>query len=122
VATARPFDMKKILFICGRNLQRSPTAEKIFQNIPGWKVRSAGTSESSRRKIQEADLLWADHVMVMEQKHASRIRSRFSNLDWLPPIDVLDIPDDFDYMDPELIELLEICVSEFTKKNKDRCS
>ncbi len=69
-------------------------------------VRSAGISESSRHRITEKDLRWADWVLVMEKKHRSRILDRFRDLDELPRIDSLDIPDDYSFMDLELIELL----------------
>ena len=60
--------------------------------------------ESSRR---EQDLAWADQVFVMEREHKSTLRTRFSHLE-LPPIDVLDIPDDFEFMDPRLQEMLRL--------------
>lgn len=73
-------------------------------------VRSAGTSESSRRRITEGDLRWADLVLVMEPKYAARIRALFPTTS-LPPLRSLDIPDDYDFMDAELIELLEAAVA-----------
>jgi predicted protein tyrosine phosphatase len=49
----------KVLFICGRNRRRSPTAERIVRSDPRMSVRSAGTSESSKRSVTEGNLLWA---------------------------------------------------------------
>lgn len=95
----------KILFVCGRNQKRSPTAAWIFQSDPRMEVCSAGTSDSSRRKISADDLRWADIVVVMERKYAARIRASFGELD-LPRMETLEIPDDYELMDPELIELL----------------
>lgn len=97
---------QRILFVCGKNLRRSPTAAAIFRNHPGLEVRSAGVSEKSRHRITEADLRWADLVLVMERKHAARIRESFGTMNPLPPIRSLDIPDDYEFMDPELVELL----------------
>ena len=99
----------KVLFVCGRNRRRSPTAEQIFKDDPRMCVRSAGTSESSKRRITEKDLAWADLVLVMEPKYAARIRSLFDP-DSVPPMRSLDIPDDYEYMDPELVELLKAAV------------
>jgi predicted protein tyrosine phosphatase len=56
--------------------------------------------------VGEADLKWADVVFVMEQEHKQWITMRFGNLE-LPPIDVLDVPDDFEVMDPQLQEMLK---------------
>lgn len=100
---------KNVLFVCGRNRRRSPTAEQIFQDDPRLCVRSAGTSESSKRRIKEKDLAWADLVLVMEPKYAARIRSLFTP-ESLPLIRSLDIPDDYDYMEAELIDLLKAAV------------
>lgn len=97
-----------ILFICSKNKWRSPTAEKIYKNDNRFNVRSAGVSESSKRKVSFKDIEWADLILVMEQNHKSRIRKTFREIKYLPPIESLDIPDDFQYMDPELIELIKI--------------
>lgn len=95
-----------ILFVCGKNLRRSPTAEAVFRNDPRMEVRSAGVSEKSRHRVSAKDLAWADLVLVMERKHKARILEAFSELETLPRIESLDIPDDFEFMDEELIELV----------------
>lgn len=96
----------RVLFVCGRNQWRSPTAQRIYRNDERIEVRSAGVASSAKRRLSEKDLAWADRVLVMEQKHAAAIRQRFRNLVDLPAIAVLDIPDDFRFMDAELIRLL----------------
>ena len=95
-----------ILFVCGRNQLRSPTAEAIYRRDPRLEVRSAGVSPSSPQRVTEKGLRWASLVLVMERKHAARIREQFSQLDELPPIKSLDIPDEYQFMDPELITLI----------------
>jgi predicted protein tyrosine phosphatase len=93
----------RILFVCGRNRWRSPTAERIYRDDPRVEVRSAGVSVKSGHQISSDDLSWADLVLVMEQRHKSRILGMFQEH---PPIVSLDIPDDFGYMDEELIGLI----------------
>jgi len=105
--------MKKILFVCSKNQWRSPTAERIFRNRSAVSVRSAGTASSARRKISNKDIEWADVILVMEDKHKSRIKAEFRNVLNHTRIDVLDIPDDYPFMDPELIEILEAKVSPY---------
>ena len=100
----------RILFVCGRNQWRSPTAEEIYRRDPRLDVRSAGVSPSSRQRINEKTLHWASLVLVMERKHAARIREQFSYMDELPPIESLQIPDEFVFMDPELIRLIREAV------------
>ncbi len=95
-----------VLFVCSRNRWRSPTAERIYQNVPGVTVRSAGTSEHSRRCVSQRDVEWADLVLVMEHKHKERLQSQFRVLLQMTPVHVLDIPDEFGFMDATLVQLL----------------
>jgi predicted protein tyrosine phosphatase len=103
-------ERRNVLFVCSRNQWRSPTAERVFRRHPLMSTRSAGTSPNARRTISEDDLRWAEVVMVMENKHRDRIAAAFPRLVERLPIHVLDIPDEYRYMDPELVELLELIV------------
>ncbi len=96
-----------VLFVCSRNQWRSPTAEKTFRKSPGISARSAGTTRAARRQISVADIRWADVVMVMEEKHKARIIADFRAETQNKPIHVLDIADDYQFMDKELVELLQ---------------
>ena len=93
-----------ILFVCSRNQWRSPTGEAIFKKHPEHQARSAGTSPSARIKVNARLLLWADIIFVMEKKHRQRIQENFPFESSQKQIVVLDIPDDYQFMDPELIE------------------
>lgn len=101
------------LFICGRNKWRSRTAETIFKNNGLHQVKSAGTEPSARIKVSEKDFLWADLVFVMEQKHLDRLRQNFASSIKEKQIVLLHIPDDYKYMDDELIELLKSGVESY---------
>ena len=100
-------EKQNVLFICSRNLWRSTTAEQIFRTHPLMSVRSAGTSPNARRKVSADDIHWVDVIFVMEEKHKSRLVAEFSRLLGGKTIHVLDIPDEYKYMDPELAEQLE---------------
>jgi predicted protein tyrosine phosphatase len=102
----------KLLFICSRNKWRSLTAEKIFHGINGFDVRSAGTEPSARIIVTSGHIGWADVIFVMEKKHSRRIKEKFTNLHINNKIICLDIPDEYQYMDEELIEVLKSRVSE----------
>lgn len=95
----------KVLFVCAMNKRRSITAERIYRSDPRVSVRSAGVRSEARRRVSEADLKWADVVFAMEREHQRAIASRLRDLP-LPSIDVLDIPDEFEAMDPELQSML----------------
>lgn len=94
-----------VLVVCGRNKKRSRTAEHIFKNDDRFNIRSVGLSPKSERKISEQDLNWADLVFVMETNHRSRISSTYRHLS-IPEIEVLNIDDEFEFMDEELVQLL----------------
>ncbi|SHO62016.1 protein-tyrosine-phosphatase [Algoriphagus zhangzhouensis] len=100
-----------LLVVCGKNKKRSRTAESIFKNDPRFAIRSVGLSPKSERKISENDLNWSDLVLVMETDHRQKIVKLYRNLD-LPIIKVLHIPDDYEYMDDELIDLLHDRINE----------
>ena len=97
----------KVLFICAMNKQRSATAEQMYRQDPRLEARSAGVRSGANRRVSEADLRWADVVFAMEQEHKLWLTTRFEGLD-LPRIDVLEIPDDFEYMDANLQEMLRL--------------
>jgi predicted protein tyrosine phosphatase len=46
-------------------------------------------------------------VFVMEEKHKSRLMAEYRRILEIKPIHVLDIPDEYRYMDAELVELIE---------------
>ncbi len=94
-----------ILVVCGRNKKRSRTAEHIYKNDNRLNIRSAGLSPKSDRKISENDLNWADLVFVMETDQRGKIWELYRYLK-LPAIEVLHIPDDYEFMDEELVEML----------------
>lgn len=96
-----------VLFVCSRNQWRSPTAEQVFRRRPGLIVRSAGTSRNARKPLSAALLQWADVVCVMEEAHKSQIVATFRQQAGRKTIYVLDIPDDYRYMDEELVALLQ---------------
>ena len=98
-----------LLFICSRNQWRSPTAEAIFGSDQ-YATRSAGTEPSARIKVTEKLIHWADLIFVMEKKHKERLMEKFSDILTDKPLIVLDIPDEYQYMDEELIEMLKLSV------------
>ncbi len=60
-------------------------------------------------------IAWATIVFVMEKVHLRRLRSRFSRHLHDKRVICLDIADNYAYMQPELIELLEKKVGPFLR-------
>jgi predicted protein tyrosine phosphatase len=96
----------RLLFLCSRNQWRSPTAEAIYQNDPRVQVASAGVSPAARRRVTEKLLRWADLILVMEHTHKYRLQQNFPDLARDLKIEVLDIPDNYPAMHPDLMTLL----------------
>ena len=95
-----------LLFLCGRNRLRSPTAERIFADLPGFQVASAGVSPDADEPLTPEMLEDADIVFVMEPGQQRKLQRQFGR--WLRDKKVvcLNVADDYDYMQPELIALL----------------
>ncbi len=60
-----------------------------------------------------ADIRWADVIFVMERKHEHRLRAGYARLLEHKQLHVLDIPDDYRFMDPELVDMLELAVTPY---------
>ena len=79
----------------------------MFRRYPGLAVRSAGTSRNAKKSVSYDLLRWADVICVMEQKHKTRLLAEYRRLIEQKPLHVLDIPDDYAFMAPELVTILE---------------
>jgi predicted protein tyrosine phosphatase len=98
--------MKRILFICGKGRQRSPTAEQVFADLDGWETDSAGLSADADIPVSIEQIEWATHIAVMEKRQLARLRKAFPKLVTGRKLVSLDIPDNYGFMQPELISLL----------------
>jgi predicted protein tyrosine phosphatase len=97
-------------FICSRNQWRSPTAEQVYRKHPKIIAKSAGTSPNAKHTVTVQDLEWADIIFVMEEKHKSRLVAEYRRVIEHKKLYVLDIPDDYKYMDTDLIEQIQSSV------------
>jgi len=98
-----------VLFVCTLNKARSATAERLYRRAPGLSVRSAGTSDRAAHQINEADLAWADRVVVFEVEQERWIRATFAGD--LPEIVDVGVADEFNADDPELVAELTDALS-----------
>ncbi len=105
-------DPLKLLFICSQNRMRSPTAEHLLQGAPSYVVKSAGIDPSSRTQINKELIGWADLIFVMERKHELILQECFSKPLKRKQMICLHIPDEYAYMEPELIHKLKAALAE----------
>lgn len=105
--------MKRVLFVCSQNRLRSPTAEQVFSAWPGIEVSSAGLNNEAENPVTPELLEWADLVFVMEKAHRSKLAKKFRSHLKNAKVVCLDIPDDFQYMEPALVLVLNERVPKF---------
>jgi len=101
----------KLLFVCSRNRRRSLTAERIFAGVPGFQVRSAGTQPEARIVVTEGHIGWADIIFLMEKSHLNRLRRKFPEALQGKRTVTLLIPDEYEFMQPDLVEALRANVA-----------
>ena len=100
----------KILFVCTANILRSKTAEVIYKDDERFEVQSVGTStmEDVGTPISYEKLNWADWIVVMDVNHKQHIQFKFPEIYANKKLICLNIPDDFEFMQKELITLIKI--------------
>jgi len=103
--------MRRVLFICSQNRLRSPTAEQVFASWPGIEVASAGLNASADNPVTPELVEWAQTIFVMEKHHRNKLSKRFRAQLKGQRVICLNIPDEYEYMDPRLVKLLEALVA-----------
>lgn len=113
---------KRVLCVCSAGMLRSASMSVVLASEYGYNTRSAGTEDYALVPVTEALLIWADEIVCAEERHKERILSEiiydseeeyivlieskfYKNV--LNKITVLNIPDNFSYMDPKLVELIK---------------
>lgn len=94
------------LFLCSMNRLRSPTAEHVARQL-GFEADSAGIAHDADTVVTPEHIMWAEQIFVMENVHKSKLTKKYSHLLKDKKIIVLGIKDDYECMQPELIEILE---------------
>ena len=99
--------MRRVLFVCTGNSERSPTAEKYFRNWKGvWETKSAGIRPVYGGIALSQELVdWADLVVCMEEEHRAFLEAQFNcNPE---KVKVANIADRYFRDDPELVRELD---------------
>ena len=85
----------------------------MFSSHSGIEVASAGTERSAENPVSPEIIEWADLIFVMERRHRNKLSKNFRAHLKNKRMICLDIPDDYEFMDLELIELLKARVSRY---------
>lgn len=109
---ANPYqgDDKKVVFICSMGLLRSATGARLYAHM--YNTRSCGTYSDALTPLSENLICWADELVFVNDynfRHALRTFEYDEGLvDTIRyKAKVLDIPDDYEHMHPELIKAFE---------------
>jgi predicted protein tyrosine phosphatase len=103
--------MQRVLFLCSANRLRSPTAEQVFSQYPDLEVASAGLSHDAVEPLTPEHLEGVDTIFVMEKAQRTKLSRHFRRYLGSARVICLDIPDDYAFMQPELVELLKARVT-----------
>jgi predicted protein tyrosine phosphatase len=107
--------MKRALFICSQNRLRSPTAEHVFSSWPGVETDSAGLNQDAAVALSAEQIEWASLIFVMEKSHRNKLSKKFRNHLKGKRVICLEIPDEYEYMQPDLVRLLEAKVGPYLR-------
>jgi predicted protein tyrosine phosphatase len=107
--------MKKLLFVCGANKLRSPTAEQVFSRYPNIETDSAGLNAEADQRVSPEQIEWADTIFVMEKSMRAKLAKQFRKHLNGKRVVCLDIADKYTFMQPELVALLEKKVGPLVK-------
>lgn len=103
-------ERKRVLVVCSAGLLRSPTAAWILSNEPfNFNTRAVGASqEYALIPMDEAHVYWADEILVMNKEQAFLAKQLLNNVnpDSITPIHTLDVPDNYGFRDPKLVDIL----------------
>jgi len=98
--------MTRALFLCGKARKRSPTAADIAAQWDGIEADFAGLSNDADEHLSIEQIEWANIIFVMERRQRARLSKLFGSALKGKRIICLSVPDDYEYMQVELVALL----------------
>lgn len=87
----------------------------MFSKYEGLSAIGCGTNSDAETTISGDLIEWADIIFTMEKAHRNKVSKKFKHLLKGKKLVCLDIPDNYDCMDPELVRLLEVRVAKHVR-------
>ena len=105
---------KRVLCCCSAGLLRSPTTAWVLSQEPyNYNTRAVGVEqEYALIPIDQVLVDWADEIVVMEPWQADKIREQFGDELGTKEIIVLNVPDKYPRMNPDLINFIKKAYSD----------
>lgn len=99
---------KKVLCLCSAGLLRSPTAANVLHQEYGYNTRAAGVArEYALIPVDEVLLSWADEIVCVSAEVLGELMLRHNLDKYSATVIALDIPDRFEWNDPELKRIIK---------------
>lgn len=99
---------KKVLCLCSAGLLRSPTAANVLHQEYGYNTRAAGVArEYALIPVDEVLLSWADEIVCVNDEVLDELTLRHNLEKYNAMVTTLDIPDRFEWNDPELKRIIK---------------
>lgn len=96
---------KRVLFVCSAGILRSATAARIYAKK--YNTRCAGSEDYALIPVTHELLLWADEVVFVNQYNWEKTKDEFDFKTFKCKVKVLDIPDQYPHMAPELVQAFQ---------------
>lgn len=99
---------KRVVCVCAAGLLRSPTAAVLLAGAPWYRnTRAVGiVPEFALVMLDEVMMEWGEEFVCMTQDQADTVRGMLHDFGHNKPVFSLNIPDDFNYRDPQLVEVI----------------
>ena len=102
---------KRVVFVCSMGILRSATAARLYAHKHN--TRAAGTDNDALVQLSPTLIAWADEIVFVNDRNFQMFKNSVDeNLLAGLNIKVLDIPDVYEHMHPEMVE-------EFRKQYED---
>lgn len=100
---------KKVLCVCSAGLLRSPSMARVLSQAPyNYNTRAVGVSkEYALIPLDEVLITWADEIVFVSNEVYEEALKKFEDRLHPKDVTVLDIPDNFEYMDSILVEIIK---------------
>lgn len=99
---------RRVVCVCSAGLLRSPTAALVLSQEPwNFNTRAVGlVPQFALVPLDEVLLEWADEFVCMTEEQAAEVSGRLEAIRVTTPVTCLNIPDNFGYRDPVLMDLI----------------
>ena len=99
---------KKVLCVCSAGLLRSPTMAVVLSAPPyNFNCRAVGVdADHALIPIDDVLLHWADEVVCADTYQRDMVEAKLLELKIETKVRSLNLPDEYDYRDPQLMEII----------------